>query len=236
MNWLKRKWQKWRGARNAELRGRGYDYAAGQLLRTKGSQEAIERLESESSGTFDFNDFDQGIWDAMFDWTRLHPEVTTQTLSKIRKLQDWADATALGRASTVEAFAAREGIDIKAVRAEIEADSLERKQQSSNWMPRGEKAQEKETQEQLITRIGDETSAYFNGQLHWSDPMWLAENARRLAVAQSNASLADRAPRDPDYYGHPECNRVTNSPCDWSNSGPLADTCKFCGKNFPTWN
>ena len=204
MNWLKRKWQKWRDARNAELRRRGYDYAAGQLLSHKGNQSTIERLESEASGTFDFNDFDQGIWDALFDWTRLHPEVTTQTLSEMRKLQDWADATALGRASTVKAFAAREGIDIKAALAEIEADNQERNR----------------AEQQL-------------------DAAWL--EAADGVVTQSLVdlaidTLADRAPRDPDYYGHPECNRVTNSPCDWSKSGPLADTCKVCDKNFPTWN
>ena len=147
MNWLKRKWQKWRDARNAELRRRGYDYAAGQLLSHKGNQSTIERLESEASGTFDFNDFDQGIWDALFDWTRLHPEVTTQTLSKIRKLQDWADATALGRASTVEAFAAREGIDLAAVEAEIKADNQERNQAEQQM-----DAEWREAQDAVVTQ------------------------------------------------------------------------------------
>lgn len=257
MNWLKRKWQAWRDARKAELRRRGYDYAAGHMVCGQGAQEAIQRLETEASGTLDFNEFDQGIGDALFDWTRLHPEVTTQTLSERRKLQDWADATALGRASTVEAFAAPLGYDPEAVEAELKADNQERnpaeQQLDAAWREAQDatvtqslvdlataaltrEAPERETPEQLVVRIAEETSAYFNGQLHWNDPMWLAENARRLAAAHSNAALADRAPRDPDYYGHPKCNRVTNSPCDWSNSGPLADTCKVCDKNFPTWN
>jgi len=33
----------------------------------------------------------------------------------------------------------------------------------------------------------------------------------------------------------PECNKSTNSPCEWSGTPHSQDTCIKCGTKFPTW-
>ena len=32
-----------------------------------------------------------------------------------------------------------------------------------------------------------------------------------------------------------ECDRYTNSPCEWSGTSITLDTCVKCGRDFPTW-
>ena len=34
----------------------------------------------------------------------------------------------------------------------------------------------------------------------------------------------------------PGCNRITNSPCDWSETDPIEDKCSKCGTQFPGWS
>ena len=105
MNWIKRKWQKWCVARRtAELRKRGYDYAAGQLLRAKGDKPTIKRLTSEAC---DMGDFDRGIVDALFDWAHLGVNVRGQALN-------------------LKAFANHLGYDLDAIEAELKADNAPR--------------------------------------------------------------------------------------------------------------
>lgn len=147
MNWLNRKWKAWRDSRKAELNRRGYDYAAGQLLIHKGDQQTIERLEAESFGTFDFNEFDRGIQDALLDWRQQHPIVTELTINELR---DWVYASWGKKAPGVNtsnktalaAFAAQVGYDPDAVEAEFKADRQERNQAEQQLDSDWQKAQD----------------------------------------------------------------------------------------------
>ncbi len=60
-------------ARKLQARQNGYNYAAGQLLKSGNTPEVASRLEEESNCAFDHNDFDRGMQDALFDWSQCFP-------------------------------------------------------------------------------------------------------------------------------------------------------------------
>lgn len=62
MTWLKKR----RAEQRKELSERGYDFAAGALLRGT----SPESLEALTDNCFDRNEFDAGITDALRDWAR----------------------------------------------------------------------------------------------------------------------------------------------------------------------
>ncbi len=75
--WRKRKEE---AARRERLGG--YEYAAGQLIKSGASYDVVQRLKEEYESGFSYTNFDKGMRDAVDDWESARYELTTPELVK----------------------------------------------------------------------------------------------------------------------------------------------------------